>query len=87
MRRAAQANGRGVKATHPEKQVVPNSPHHLGHPYRQPPEPNHGSATVPVMITALVIVITIPIALGVPLTVTDTPPCVMQLPATLALSV
>jgi hypothetical protein len=38
------------------------------------------------MITILVMIITIPVAVGVPLMVTGTPPCLMPIPATLALS-
>ena len=43
---------------------------------------------VPIMITVVVLtIITIPVALGVPLMVAVAPPCMMQSPAALALSV
>ena len=43
---------------------------------------------VSIMIMVVVLtIITIPVALGVPLMVANTPPCMMQLPAALALGV
>jgi hypothetical protein len=52
---------------------------------RRPTPQNHGLAAILVMIT--VVIITIPVALGVPLMVTGAPPYMMPVPATLALGV